>query len=200
MMRQSATASAPGQHRQCRRRLRHPRPGVRRGARRGHRGSRGEAGRSPGRGERAVSNSLPDRAASEYRARRRRRGARSAGIAVRNAPVDRQGRAADRRHGRVGRLGGGRGGCGQCAAWRTVQRSRNCCRFALEGERVASDPPHWDNVMASLLGGLVLAASEKPALVQRAAGPRGRRRHRAASRSEGRDANGAIDPHAARCR
>ena len=39
--------------------------------------------------------------------------------------------------------------------------------FALEGERVASDPPHWDNVMASLLGGLVLAAREQPPLVQR---------------------------------
>src|SRR5258708_2658401 len=43
--------------------------------------------------------------------------------------------------------------------------------FALEGERVASDPPHWDNVMASLLGGLVLAAREKPALVQRLPAP-----------------------------
>src|SRR3954468_21534956 len=28
--------------------------------------------------------------------------------------------------------------------------------FALEGERAASDPPPWDNVVASLLGGLVL--------------------------------------------
>lgn len=45
--------------------------------------------------------------------------------------------------------------------------------FALQGERVASDPPHWDNVMASLLGGLVLAASEAPALVQRLKAPRG---------------------------
>jgi homoserine kinase len=45
--------------------------------------------------------------------------------------------------------------------------------FALEGERVASDPPHWDNVMASLLGGLVLAASEEPALVQRLPAPKG---------------------------
>jgi homoserine kinase len=45
--------------------------------------------------------------------------------------------------------------------------------FALEGERVASDPPHWDNVMASLLGGLVLAASEQPALVQRLPAPDG---------------------------
>lgn len=45
--------------------------------------------------------------------------------------------------------------------------------FALEGERVASDPPHWDNVMASLLGGLVLAAREKPALIQRMPVPQG---------------------------
>jgi homoserine kinase len=45
--------------------------------------------------------------------------------------------------------------------------------FALEGERVASDPPHWDNVMASLLGGLVLAASEKPALMQQLPVPDG---------------------------
>jgi len=45
--------------------------------------------------------------------------------------------------------------------------------LALEGERVASDPPHWDNVMASLLGGLVLAASEQPALVQRLPAPDG---------------------------
>ncbi len=45
--------------------------------------------------------------------------------------------------------------------------------FALEGERVASDPPHWDNVMASLLGGLVLAARENPALVQRLPAPVG---------------------------
>lgn len=43
--------------------------------------------------------------------------------------------------------------------------------FALEGERVASDPPHWDNVMASLLGGLVLAASEDPVLIQRLPAP-----------------------------
>jgi len=45
--------------------------------------------------------------------------------------------------------------------------------FCLEGERVASDPPHWDNVMASLLGGLVLAASEDPPLVQRLPVPDG---------------------------
>jgi homoserine kinase len=45
--------------------------------------------------------------------------------------------------------------------------------FALEGERVASDPPHWDNVIASLFGGLVLAARESPALVQRVQAPDG---------------------------
>jgi homoserine kinase len=45
--------------------------------------------------------------------------------------------------------------------------------FALEGERVASDPPHWDNVMASLLGGLVLAAREDPPLVRRLPAPKG---------------------------
>lgn len=45
--------------------------------------------------------------------------------------------------------------------------------FALEGERVASDPPHWDNVMASLMGGLVLAARLEPPLVQRLAVPKG---------------------------
>ena len=43
--------------------------------------------------------------------------------------------------------------------------------FALEGERVASDPPHWDNVMASLLGGLVLAVRESPPLIRRIAAP-----------------------------
>ena len=45
--------------------------------------------------------------------------------------------------------------------------------FAVEGERAASDPPPWDNVMASLLGGLVLAAREDPVLVQRIAAPKG---------------------------
>ena len=45
--------------------------------------------------------------------------------------------------------------------------------LALEGERVASDPPHWDNVMASLHGGLVLAARVDPPLVQRLPAPAG---------------------------
>ena len=45
--------------------------------------------------------------------------------------------------------------------------------FALEGERVASDPPHWDNVMASLLGGLVLAARTDPPAIQRLPAPAG---------------------------
>ncbi|HYC95689.1 MAG TPA: homoserine kinase [Sphingomicrobium sp.] len=45
--------------------------------------------------------------------------------------------------------------------------------FALEGERVASDPPHWDNVMASLYGGLILAAREDPPLIHRLPVPEG---------------------------
>ena len=45
--------------------------------------------------------------------------------------------------------------------------------FALEGERVASDPPHWDNVMASLLGGLVLGAREAPIRLARLPTPAG---------------------------
>jgi len=45
--------------------------------------------------------------------------------------------------------------------------------FALEGERVASDPPHWDNVMASLYGGLILAAREEPPLLHRLPAPEG---------------------------
>jgi homoserine kinase len=45
--------------------------------------------------------------------------------------------------------------------------------FALAGERVSSDPPPWDNVMASLLGGLVIAAREEPGFVQRLPAPPG---------------------------
>jgi homoserine kinase len=45
--------------------------------------------------------------------------------------------------------------------------------FALEGERVSSDPPPWDNVAASLLGGLVLVASEGEGLVRRLPAPAG---------------------------
>lgn len=45
--------------------------------------------------------------------------------------------------------------------------------FCLEGERVASDPVHWDNVMASLMGGLVLAAQEKPAKLHKLPVPEG---------------------------
>lgn len=37
--------------------------------------------------------------------------------------------------------------------------------FALEGETVSADPPPWDNVMAALLGGLVIAARLDPALI-----------------------------------
>lgn len=45
--------------------------------------------------------------------------------------------------------------------------------FAMEGERVSSDPPPWDNVMASLLGGLVIAARLDAAHVQQIPAPEG---------------------------
>jgi len=46
--------------------------------------------------------------------------------------------------------------------------------FAIEGERVSSDPPPWDNVVASLFGGLVLVAREEtPVLIRRLAVPAG---------------------------
>jgi len=45
--------------------------------------------------------------------------------------------------------------------------------FALEGERVSADPPPWDNVIASLLGGLVIAAREEPEAVHRLPVPQG---------------------------
>lgn len=45
--------------------------------------------------------------------------------------------------------------------------------FALEGERIASDPPPWDNVIAGLFGGLVLAARTDPPLIRRLPVPTG---------------------------
>lgn len=45
--------------------------------------------------------------------------------------------------------------------------------FALEGERVSSDPPPWDNVMASLLGGLVIAARLEASQVRAIPAPTG---------------------------
>jgi homoserine kinase len=46
--------------------------------------------------------------------------------------------------------------------------------FAIEGERVSSDPPPWDNVVASLFGGLALVArEEEPVLIRRLPVPGG---------------------------
>lgn len=45
--------------------------------------------------------------------------------------------------------------------------------MALQGERVAADPPHWDNVTASLFGGIILVASEKPPRIHRLPAPAG---------------------------
>lgn len=44
---------------------------------------------------------------------------------------------------------------------------------SIEGERASADPPPWDNVMASLLGGLVIAAREDVSAVRRLDAPRG---------------------------
>jgi homoserine kinase len=45
--------------------------------------------------------------------------------------------------------------------------------FALEGERVSSNPPPWDNVVAALLGGLVIAARLEPPFLHRIPAPAG---------------------------
>jgi homoserine kinase len=46
--------------------------------------------------------------------------------------------------------------------------------FAIAGERVSCDPPPWDNVIASLFGGLVLGArEEEPVLIRRLPVPGG---------------------------
>jgi len=45
--------------------------------------------------------------------------------------------------------------------------------FALAGERVSADPPPWDNVMAALYGGLVIAARLEPALIASLPAPAG---------------------------
>lgn len=45
--------------------------------------------------------------------------------------------------------------------------------FALEGERVSSDPPPWDNVVGALFGGLSLVAREEAGHVHRLPVPAG---------------------------
>jgi homoserine kinase len=45
--------------------------------------------------------------------------------------------------------------------------------FALAGERISTDPPPWDNVVAALFGGLVLVAREAPGQVHRLPVPAG---------------------------
>jgi homoserine kinase len=45
--------------------------------------------------------------------------------------------------------------------------------LAMEGEKVSADPPPWDNVMAALHGGLVLAARLDPPLIRRLPLPSG---------------------------
>ncbi|BDW99264.1 homoserine kinase [Maricaulis maris] len=45
--------------------------------------------------------------------------------------------------------------------------------LAMEGEKVSADPPPWDNVMAALMGGLVVAGRIDPPLIRRMPLPAG---------------------------
>jgi len=45
--------------------------------------------------------------------------------------------------------------------------------MAMEGEKVSADPPPWDNVMAALMGGLVVAGELDPPLIRRLPLPAG---------------------------
>ncbi|RKQ95684.1 homoserine kinase [Maricaulis maris] len=45
--------------------------------------------------------------------------------------------------------------------------------LAMEGEKVSADPPPWDNVMAALMGGLVVAGRLDPPLIRRLPLPAG---------------------------
>lgn len=45
--------------------------------------------------------------------------------------------------------------------------------LAMEGEKVSADPPPWDNVMAALMGGLVVAGRIDPPLIRRLPLPAG---------------------------
>jgi homoserine kinase len=45
--------------------------------------------------------------------------------------------------------------------------------LAMEGEKVSADPPPWDNVMAALMGGLVVAGQIDPPLIRRLPLPAG---------------------------
>jgi homoserine kinase len=55
----------------------------------------------------------------------------------------------------------------------TPYETRELLPFALAGETVSADPPPWDNVMASLLGGVVIAAQLDPALIAPIPAPSG---------------------------
>ncbi|MEQ8406113.1 MAG: homoserine kinase [Oceanicaulis sp.] len=68
--------------------------------------------------------------------------------------------------------------------------------FALAGERVSADPPPWDNVMASLHGGLVIAARLETALIRKLPVPAGLQAvliHPSAE-TETRAARGVLEP------
>ncbi len=79
-------------------------------------------------------------------------------------------------------ISGGMGGSAACAVAGAGAANalldhpfdfRDLLAFAMEGERVSADPPPWDNVAASLHGGLVLVASEENPLVRPLRAPAG---------------------------
>ena len=55
----------------------------------------------------------------------------------------------------------------------TPYQTADLLPFALEGEKASADPPPWDNVIAALLGGLVIAARLEPALIAPIPAPAG---------------------------
>ena len=83
-------------------------------------------------------DSLPGFAREQYGARRRQGRARRRRRGLRRAPVDPQGRADQRRHGRFGGFGGRRRGGGQRAAAAAVQHRGSA---ALRAARASASPP-----------------------------------------------------------
>ena len=128
-----ASRDGARQHRQCRRRLRRPRPGVRRGARRGRRRPRG---RMPGVRLGEVSglvDSLPDTPETNTALAAAKAVLDAAGADFGVRLSIRQGRADQRRHGRIRGLGGRRRGRGQCAAAASRSTLEDLLPFALRG-------------------------------------------------------------------
>ena len=160
------------------------------------------AGRPARRGERAGRQPCPTDGAQQHRAGRR------AGVARRvSAPISACGWSIDKGVPMSAGMGGSAASAVAAAAAVNALLPEPLpvealLPFAIEGERVSSDPPPWDNVVAALFGGLVLGArEEEPVLIRRLPVPAGVVVAPASiRRCEGRDARGARDPARPRCR